>query len=561
MRSSAWSPAAVAEVELKEGSALPTDALSGAIVATTVDPGDRLRSTAAVSVTQIQLGVQGPLPADAGFLLNARFGYPGFVFHSRELSYLRGEDHDVIAKLQKDFGGGSLRVVAFDNENVIRFASASTDVGEAAAGDLPRNGLRWHSGTYGLGWDSRPGAGPRWSLRAWRADLEASVRWLGADPAFRDLESERVQLGLTGSAAWGGPNRSTEVGARIGHDDLHYRVGALEEGGAAFGVRDGLRSAGVYGRIRRRPAERLEMDVELMGLLDDSGAHLLPHVQLLWPASDRLSLFARYTSSRQLAQSLRNGESIVGRLFPPELPVTTDQNTRIARSRTAVAGFVGIPWNGGRWTGEAYVRSIDGLAVVAAGEGRPFATAGVPYGSAAIQGAAVELSTSAARYGILASYGVERVELRAAEATFSPGYAARQRARIGGVVHPTATLSVRLAWVGEFGRRGTDTIGVVEWESCNLLDEGCEFAGTPEALGALGARRLPGYHRLDLSIRKHWHVRLGSRDARLEAFVSGSNLLGRTNVLGYAVDPETGEGEPIEMRPASPVAAGVEWSF
>jgi hypothetical protein len=118
-----------------------------------------------------------------------------------------------------------------------------------------------------------------------------------------------------------------------------------------------------------------------------------------------------------------------------------------------------------------------------------------------------------------------------------------------------------VGWIGQFGRRGSDAIGLLEWESCNLLDLGCEFAGSPEELGELGARRLPAYHRLDLSVRKHWHFVLAGRDASLEAYTTASNLLGRSNVLGFVVDPSNGEGAPIEMRPRAPLTLGLGWTF
>lgn len=104
-------------------------------------------------------------------------------------------------------------------------------------------------------------------------------------------------------------------------------------------------------------------------------------------------------------------------------------------------------------------------------------------------------------------------------------------------------------------------MGFLEWESCNLLDKGCEFVGSPEELGELGGRDLPPYHRLDMSIRKHWHFPLGKRDAQIEAYVTGSNLLGRSNVLGFVVDPSTGDAVPIDLRPRAPLTLGLGWRF
>jgi hypothetical protein len=176
-------------------------------------------------------------------------------------------------------------------------------------------------------------------------------------------------------------------------------------------------------------------------------------------------------------------------------------------------------------------------------------------------GGAVGASVSATRYAAIASFGVEQVELRVGDTEWVPGYAAGRTARVGAIAFPTASLSIRVGWTGQYGRRGTDTVGFLEWESCNLLDMGCEFAGSPQELGMLGGRELPPYHRLDLSVRKHWHFPLGNLDSQIEAYATASNLLGRSNVLVFAVDPSTGDGVPIEMRPRAPLTLGMGWRF
>lgn len=559
-RSSAWSPAVVSSVELRESPTLPTDALSGTVVASTVEPGDRLRVTGGAATSHVRLGLDGPAGERGGFLLGARYGFPGIAFHSGEASYLRGDDRDVVAVARVAAGGGRIRVLAFDNGNALRFSPVSTDGSAGPPGEAGENALAWSSATLGVGWDSAEDGPRRWSARAWRSTLAATARWLGSDPALRDLESERRQVGAAATVAWGGPARSVELGVEARRDDLGYAVGDGDDAEAAFRARDAATEIAAHASLRRRVAERLELGAALEASADGSGIHPLPYLEARWVVGDRLAVHGRYARTRQIAQSFRNGESIVGGFFPPELPVSA-AGARAARASTGVAGIVAIPWSGARVVAEAYARAVDGWALVAPGEGRPFATAEPAYGSGTIRGAAVEWATAAARYGALASWGIERVELRTADLAYEPAYATRQRLRLGAVVFPTATLSVRVGWIAELGRRGTDTIGVVEWEACNLIDGGCEFAGTPETLGELGAARLPAYRRLDVSVRKHWHVPLGGREARVEAFASGSNLLGRANVLTWAVDPATGERSPIAMRPAAPLAAGVAWTF
>jgi hypothetical protein len=103
--------------------------------------------------------------------------------------------------------------------------------------------------------------------------------------------------------------------------------------------------------------------------------------------------------------------------------------------------------------------------------------------------------------------------------------------------------------------------GAFEWEACNLLDQGCEFGGSPQTDAALGATKLPAYARLDLGVRRHWHLRLVGRDVMLAAYGTLTNLLGRTNVLTVVTDPSTGRRTTIEMRPRAPLVVGLDWRF
>ena len=162
---------------------------------------------------------------------------------------------------------------------------------------------------------------------------------------------------------------------------------------------------------------------------------------------------------------------------------------------------------------------------------------------------------------MLASYGWQRVRLHYADSTYRPSYGASHGFEVGGVVFPSATSSVRVAFTGAFGREATGVIGVFEWEACNLLDRGCEFGGSPQASSQLGGTRLPGYLRLDIGVRQHWHFTLGSRDVMLALYGTLTNLLGRTNVLTIATDPATGQRTAIAMRPRAPLVLGLDWRF
>jgi hypothetical protein len=145
---------------------------------------------------------------------------------------------------------------------------------------------------------------------------------------------------------------------------------------------------------------------------------------------------------------------------------------------------------------------------------------------------------------------------------YVPGHGVTHFLEGGLIVFPGATWQARVGTAAALGRRTTAVAGGLEWEACNLLDEGCEFGGTPSHEGEpLGGVSLPAYLRVDVGVRKHWHLGLGGRNASLALFGTVTNLFARKNVLTYVIDPLTGERTPVEMRPLSPLVIGLDWRF
>ena len=562
LRSGAWNPDAVARIELRSDPTLAVDGLSGAVLATTIEPGDRVSVRGELSTSQVGLTLDGPLVGASGFVLAGRTGFPGLIYSPDEASYVSGKDHDLLAKLTVPVGGGELRALAFDNRNVVHASSRPSEVGDDPVDPGPRNRYAWHGRSFGFTWDRVPGEGPRPSARAWRSSLEASFLWFGVEPGSTAVESDRVQYGLQASVAWERPWGSADVGGRVTRDDVAYELAPPDEDPPPPAIEGHRNEISAFGRITRRLGERVEVTSGLIVEMGSEGDRLLPQVAAQVRIAESASLYAEYARATQALQSLRNAESVVGRIFPSELWAGGEASgVPVASADLGVLGLVVSPGAGVRLDLEAYARSLQDLAIVDPEDGRPFADDQGRRGEGSVVGGAVGASLSSARYAVLASFGIEEAEIEVAGAEWVPGYAAGMTARVGAIAFPTASLSVRIGWVGQFDRRGTDTIGFLEWESCNLLDMGCEFAGSPEELGVLGGRELSPYHRLDLSVRKHWHFQVGKRDAQIEAYVAASNLLGRSNVLTFLVDPDTGEGVPLEMRPRAPLTLGMGWRF
>jgi len=156
---------------------------------------------------------------------------------------------------------------------------------------------------------------------------------------------------------------------------------------------------------------------------------------------------------------------------------------------------------------------------------------------------------------------VQRVRYQLAGSSYVPGFGTAHQLELGVAFNPSSSWSFRLGVVGAAGRTATTVSGGLEWEAGNLLDRGCEFAGSPSSSMSPGNTVLPAYARVDLGVRKQWSVAGHGRAGTIAVFGTITNLLGRNNVLTYDTDPTSGQLTPVEMRPWSPLVVGMDWSF
>jgi hypothetical protein len=254
---------------------------------------------------------------------------------------------------------------------------------------------------------------------------------------------------------------------------------------------------------------------------------------------------------------------MVGTIFPADLLVNVAAfGMKPARGDQGVlAGEINLA-HGMRVGAEVFARRLSRLLLVAPETGDPFATGDVTQGSGNAAGLSLDFSMSRARYGVLASYSWQRTRLRHGDTTYAPEHGVGHLAEAGVILFPSPTFSIRVGAALLAGRRGTLLSDRLEWESCNLLDMGCEFGGTPHYnVGTHGQARLPVYYRTDVGLRKHWHVHVGGRDVQLAAFGTLTNLFGRNNVLAVGRDATTGDRADVLMRPFAPLVLGIDWNY
>jgi hypothetical protein len=558
----AWNPDALRGVSLLTtvpGSGFP-DALSGVVSATTRAPGARVGVQGGISTTHARLTLDGPIASGAGFLLSMRSGFSGFPVPPDEPSYLRSDATDWLGKLVAPVLGGALRVTGFQTSSAVDVASGIPRE-TPDAGDVPaRHQFDWRSWSAGVGW-LRQLKGAVVELRLWSARGTAGAIWNPPDSAPERLRSARVAQGLLLGIQWGRARHSTEAALRFENGRTRYRVAAANGAGTRYDVATPAVAALFNHGWRVNAHTRLDLGVTATMVGEDG--RVAPSARVEWKPASSFLIGVDYAVRHQFAQSLRNSESTFGGIFPADLFVgASNTPLPVASSDHAILSFEYQPATGFRIMGQGYLRGSRGLVLVSPAASEPFATGSFLTGSAAAQGGVLEFRASGTRYGVVASYGYQDVRFDFGSGNYVPEHGSRHRMDVGAVVYPSATLALRIGTTAIFGRRATALTGGLEWESCNLVDAGCEFAGTPRYdSNALGAVRLPGYISVDLGVRKHWHTGFGGRDGQLAVFGTVTNVFGRENVLTRASDPATGSAAAITMRPRAPLLVGVDWRF
>lgn len=557
----ALNPDAVGSVRLTSAARTPDqpDALAGVISATTRSPGRRQEAQGSLSTSQARLTINGPLGSNgAGYLASFRSGFPAAFAPAGDASHVRGATTDWLAKLEAPVAGGRLTVLGTGSGNELG-ASAFTEPVRADNPALPRHGFEWGNRSLGAAWH-RTGAAVTTRLAAWSASSYAASQWV--DPtAPLDLQARRRDLGVLATIERPVAGGISTGGLRVEARRVHYRVAADS---LASGFEAGTSAPLITGFANHRRAigERLALTIGTSIALARGEVLVNPNASLRWQPNGGLGITASYARFRQFAQSARNGESIVDRIFPTDLYVAAGTaGVPVATSDQALITVDYRPSAAARVTAEAYHRHQRGLLLVAPRDARPFTAGAFAVGSGLARGASLEAAFSSARIGMLASYRIEQVRLTYGDSTYRPGYGATHTLEGGLIVFPGPASSVRLGIAGAWGRRGTGVGGAFEWEGCNLIDRGCEFAGSPRYAGALGGTRLPHYLRVDLGLRHHWHFDFGGRNVQLGLFGTVTNLLGRKNILTYATNAATGDLIPIAMRPFAPLVIGLDWRF
>lgn len=561
---SAWNPDAVASLRLSSASRTPSrpNVLSGVVDAATLAPGERLRAQGSLGTTQARATLDGPIGSSgAGYLLSLRSSFPGILAPKGEPSYLRGTTRDVLAKLEAPLAAGRLRLLAYDSDNDLNSASASaSDTSPGVASG--RNEFEWHSRSLGGTWAGGVRAATV-RFAAWSATADGAGLWAGDSTSLK-LESRRADHGVALELERRTRRSVTDLGVRFERSRTSYLVRPDTAVGPLFSRSATSPVTSVFAQHAITALNSLTLTLGTYVALTRGRVYPGPSASLQWKAGERLRVSARAARDHQFSQSLRNAESVVGTVFPADHYLGSGADgVPTARSDLALAAVEVRPASGVRLGVQAYLRRLRGLLLVAPAGGDPFASSGgFVSGSGASRGISLEAAAGSSRFGAVMSYALSRVRYAFGDSSWVPDHGAAHSAEAGIIAFPAATFSIRIGATALIGRRTTVFRGGFEWEACNLLDQGCEFGGSPRyGDEPLGGQKLPAYFRVDAGVRKHWHVQVAGRDASIALFGTVTNLLGTRNVLTYARDPATNQLTEIEMRPLAPLVVGLDWRF
>jgi hypothetical protein len=557
----ALNPDAIADAELSASNPTPglSETLSGVVAARTRAPGDRHTVLGSISTSPVRATLDGPIGGGVHYLLSGRTGFvPGFSA-SNDASQLGSEATDWLGKLEFPLVGGTARVLGYYAGNEISADAAGA--GQPINPDILRNDFSWRSLSAGAE-ISRTISGVQLRVVGWNAGSDSEARWNG-DSAVLELEASRRDLGLLGSVLVTGERTSSLLGVRLERSRTDYTVRSDSAGLVLPNAHGVTPVQSVFGQHSRSLGMTIIVNAGASLSRADGRWFVSPRVQLQIQAATRLRVTISASRLHQFGQSLRNPESVVGLVFPPDLYLgVATPGVPVPRVDQAAIGLELTPAPGMRINLLGYGRMMRDILLVAPGEPEPFATRTPGSGDGRSRGIALRMSFSSRRVSLVGNYGIQRVRVGEGASSYAPAFAPTHVFDGGVTVFPTATSSIRVGASGASGRSTTIFRGVLEWEACNLLDQGCEFAGSPHyGQDPLGGAALPAYFRIDVSLRKHWHVTIGGREAMVALFGTVTNVLGRHNLLAFARSPGSGALTEIEMRPLSPLVVGVDWRF
>jgi hypothetical protein len=441
---------------------------------------------------------------------------------------------------------GALELVGFGSRDRVRFdANVHDELGTIGASQA-ENAFRWSAATAGAVW--RADLGPRLGVdvRAWYSDAVSTLAWTPLR-----ITSGLHAIGASAEAMWSG----WLTGVSVERLATMYVAPSLDLVAAPV-------VGAVYAERHWTFGPRWSVVTGLRDeLVSGGGSALDPRVGVRYALSPAVAVSGGFSRTDQVAQSLRNEESIIDVALPASLPVAGDRHVPIAHADQWTGTFDATIAPRTSLTIGAYTRSTSDLVTVPAVTAEPFVVDRWAIGAARASGVTLGLSHRTDRLSLTAGYGFEVVRRHADSTTYTPTSASPHSflASLGVRVVPGTTISTM--WWAADARSTSLVADPFDWKAYAPVAGGTDLAGTPSRIsGPVDSRRLPPYRRVDIGISRDWRYRVGPRDAHLVTRLAVTNVFNQTNVAGLVEPPGSAVPRRFVLLRRS-LTFGLEWAY
>jgi hypothetical protein len=571
-------PDAVAAVALHAG-ALPArygGRLSSVVELRTRRPGAAgFELRGGVGPADVRTTVETDLPGGGGALVAGRRTTYDWLKRGAYDRAASSAFDEMLTRVSLPALGGEIDFLALHGTNGLSFFNEPQ--ADDAAPPTRYNRVRWTTDTDAVTWKWGTEEGATAQVSAWRAGTDTRGEWEAAGERMW-LDHELTHLGLQVGAARTRPWGSLGFGIGAEHLSTSYvtrliatqdlpQVNLDDDNQPDVAARATFDTATTswtgYVDHQWIPHDRWLVDNGVRAVLGAGGGlDLEPRASVHYRPTAQVTLAAGYARMHQYAQSLRNEESILNAAFAFDpLVSAADPRVPVGRSDQVTASARFDVTEGLRLELEGYARRLDGLLLVAPATSHPFAIDSVEHGTGTAKGLGAALIYRGRTTDIDVIGDWASATRRTDELVYHPTFE-RKRSIAAAVARRLGSkTAVRTAFRAAAGRPTSGLQGGFQWEPFDPFTGEIEVGGTPiRRDGELNREKLPAYARLDLGVRRAWHVSLLGIEGELVTWLDVLNLLGRRNVVALTERPGLGGWEALRLSDTS-VAFGAYWRF
>lgn len=558
-------PGIVSHVEVVAGggSAALGDRLGGSIAVRSRDgAADRLHGWGEVSMISARAGFDGPVG-------------PGRLLAAGRTNYLGA----LVSPFIDGFGYGATDVYVKGTRAVgprtELTASAFADIETLhRSGELDGVRTRWGSALGSVGVHHMSPGGARGHARVAWSSFRGTLSEEGDATGTLETGISDLIVTVGGIAPIG--NHTLSAGAQLDAYRLHHTI-EIRRGESfsawspdthpfeSFEHASRPLSVAAWLEDEWRPLSELRLRLGVRALHSpDHGTAVLPRAGATWRPMASLALSIAGGRYAQVHYGSRDDEALWANLIAFDLPVALAPGQGQSRSSDVVAG---VEWGHGathvradayrRWIGRMPVRSLHRR------HPPPLLSEAEAVGSADAAGLELSLAHGLRRGSLSTAYTLAGVQHQVDGESYAPRYDRRHSLQVAGELTPTPRTQLGARVVAASGQPYTPIVGVIHPVRADHAWQSLRPVGySPALLGEHNSARMPGYFRVDASLRHQLVRQWFGRPTTITPFAQVLNVLNTRNALIDA--PRTGDPVASVARvPQLPIlpTVGVTWRF